>query len=79
MLCEQGYACTSSKFCKLDEAGQQLVKAAMPQLQLSARAYHRILKMARTIADLPLFRFPITCKVVNIAPIIVFRRFCPTL
>ncbi len=36
----------------LDDAGQQLVKAAMTQLQLSARADHRILKLARTIADL---------------------------
>ena len=40
------------QFCELDEAGQQLIKAAMTQLQLSARAYHRILKLARTIADL---------------------------
>ena len=30
------------QFCELDEAGQQLVKTAMTQLQLSARAYHRI-------------------------------------
>lgn len=40
------------QFCELDDAGQQLVKAAMTQLQLSARAYHRILKLARTVADL---------------------------
>ena len=40
------------QFCELDEVGQQLIKAAMSQLQLSARAYHRILKLARTIADL---------------------------
>ena len=40
------------QFCELDEAGEQLIKAAMMQLQLSARAYHRILKLARTIADL---------------------------
>jgi len=40
------------QFCELDEAGQQLIKAAMTQLQLSARAYHRILKLSRTIADL---------------------------
>ena len=39
------------QFCELDESGQQLVRAAMTQLQLSARAYHRILKLARTIAD----------------------------
>ena len=40
------------QFCELDEAGQTLIKAAMTQLQLSARAYHRILKLSRTIADL---------------------------
>ena len=40
------------QFCELDDAGQQLIKAAMIQIQLSARAYHRILKLARTIADL---------------------------
>jgi len=36
----------------LDEAGRALVRAAMQQLQMSARAFHRILKLARTIADL---------------------------
>jgi magnesium chelatase family protein len=40
------------QFCKLDETGDSLVRAAMSQLNLSARAYHRILKLARTIADL---------------------------
>jgi magnesium chelatase family protein len=40
------------KFCKLDEAGHSLVRAAMSQLNLSARGYHRVLKLARTIADL---------------------------
>ena len=40
------------QFCELDEAGQQLIKTAMTQLQLSVRAYHRVLKLARTIADL---------------------------
>lgn len=40
------------KFCKLDDAGNALIKAAMTQLQLSARAFHRVLKLARTIADL---------------------------
>jgi magnesium chelatase family protein len=40
------------KFCTLDEAGQALMQAAMNQLQLSARAYHRVLKLARTVADL---------------------------
>jgi len=40
------------KFCDLDDTGRSLMKTAMSQLQLSARAYHRILKLARTIADL---------------------------
>src|SRR5690349_18538994 len=40
------------KFCKLPEDGQSLMRLAMSQLNLSARAYHRILKLARTIADL---------------------------
>jgi magnesium chelatase family protein len=40
------------KFCELDETGRTLMRSAMNQLQLSARAYHRILKLARTIADL---------------------------
>jgi len=40
------------KYCGLDETGQSLMKSAMSQLQLSARAYHRVLKLARTIADL---------------------------
>ena len=39
-------------FCVLDSTGEQLMRAAMRQLQLSARAYHRVLKLARTIADL---------------------------
>jgi magnesium chelatase family protein len=39
-------------FCRLDDAGKSLLKAAMHQLHMSARAYHRILKLARTIADL---------------------------
>ena len=40
------------RFCKLDDASMQLLKTAMEQLNLSARAYDRILKVARTIADL---------------------------
>ncbi len=40
------------QFCDLDDSGRTLMKTAMSQLQLSARAYHRILKLARTIADL---------------------------
>jgi magnesium chelatase family protein len=40
------------QFCQLDETGRLLMKTAMNQLNLSARAYHRVLKLARTIADL---------------------------
>src|SRR5690606_35902105 len=38
--------------CKPDAAGEQLLRAAMTRLNWSARAYHRVLKVARTIADL---------------------------
>jgi len=40
------------QFCELDDTSRALMRSAMNQLQLSARAYHRILKLARTIADL---------------------------
>ena len=40
------------QFCPIDSAGQSMLRAAMNQLHLSARAYHRVLKLARTIADL---------------------------
>lgn len=40
------------QFCQLRAEGQSLMRSAMTQLNLSARAYHRILKLARTIADL---------------------------
>jgi len=40
------------QFCIVDEGGKNLLRAAMQQLQMSARAYHRVLKVARTIADL---------------------------
>jgi magnesium chelatase family protein len=40
------------QFCKLDDESQELIRVAMTELNLSARAYDRILKVARTIADL---------------------------
>jgi len=40
------------KSCPLDDAARDLLRAAVRQLNLSARGYHRILRVARTIADL---------------------------
>ncbi len=56
---EDGLSCNADmrpaeirKYCILDETGTNLMRTSMQQFQLSARAYHRILKLARTIADL---------------------------
>lgn len=40
------------QYCPLDDAGRALMKAAMTRFQLSARSFHRVLKTARTIADM---------------------------
>jgi magnesium chelatase family protein len=40
------------EMCQINSVSQNLLKTAMNKLQLSARAYDRILKVARTIADL---------------------------
>ena len=56
---DSGFLCDSEmgpadvwKFCSLDDGAKRLLQAAMHQLNLSARAFHRILKVSRTIADL---------------------------
>ncbi|WP_426337624.1 ATP-binding protein [Pseudoduganella sp. R-31] len=40
------------RFCKPDSSGQAVLRAAMHKLHWSARAYHRVLRVARTVADL---------------------------
>jgi magnesium chelatase family protein len=40
------------QFCKIDPEGLDLLKTAISRLNLSARSYYRVLKLARTIADL---------------------------
>lgn len=41
-----------AKYCKVDAQGKMLLKSAFENLNLSARAYNKILKISRTIADL---------------------------
>ena len=57
--------------CAPDEAGAELLKQAIARMGLSARAYHRILKVARTIADLALST---DIKTGHIAEAIQYRR-----
>jgi len=52
IVCNADMRVGEMRFCKLQDEGQSLMRAAMSQMNLSARAYHRILKLARTIADL---------------------------
>ncbi len=59
------------QYCKADPASLQFLRTASEKLQLSARAYHRVLKVAQTIADLaqsPLIQTP------HIAEAIQYRR-----
>lgn len=58
------------EFCRLDEPTRRLLESAMNRLQLSARAYDRILKVARTIADLESSE---TIKAHHVAEAITYR------
>ncbi len=59
------------EFCKLDQSGENLLKEAMNRFMWSARAYHRILKIGRTIADLAQ---TVNIKQEHIAEAIQYRR-----
>ncbi|MEY4382667.1 MAG: hypothetical protein RI995_209 [Bacteroidota bacterium] len=59
------------KVCQLNVSGQEMIKVAMEKLQLSGRAYERILKVARTIADLDLKE---QIETVHLAEAITYRN-----
>jgi magnesium chelatase family protein len=60
------------KHCVPDDKGETLLKQAISRMGLSARAYHRILKVARTIADLT---GAVTISAAHVAEAIQYRRF----
>ncbi len=59
------------RHCTPDGAGEQLLRSVMTRLNWSARAYHRVLKVARTIADLD---NSTTVGQVHVAEAIQYRR-----
>jgi magnesium chelatase family protein len=59
------------RWCRPDAAGETLLKQAIARLGLSARAYHRVLKVARTIADLAAAE---AIAVAHVAEAIQYRR-----
>jgi hypothetical protein len=63
--------CSPPRHCATDRDGDQLLRHALARLVLSARAYHRVLRVARTIADLS-EKVSITAE--HIAEAIQYRR-----
>jgi predicted ATPase with chaperone activity len=68
-LAGTGLACNAElgpaevrRFCRTAPEAEGLLRAAMQRLHLSARAYHRVLKLARTIADLGSRPAPPACR-----------------
>jgi magnesium chelatase family protein len=61
----------TEKRCRTDAQGETLLKTAIARLNLSARAYHRVLRLARTIADLAGAE---TIEVVHVAEAVQYRR-----
>jgi magnesium chelatase family protein len=59
------------KYCRLDTASAELLNQSITRLGLSARAYHRILKIALTIADLAEAEVP---TVAHVAEAVQYRR-----
>ena len=64
------------RHCKLDREGKALLRTSMRMFNWSARAYHRILRVARTVADLDQAR---TISAAHLAEAIQFRRALPDL